>query len=1068
MRPRRGLETLQAAAGRPAVADRTAGAGRRGAWVALSAVLALGAGWLLAGGPATGAAPPKATAAAPAKATAAAPAKATAAVPAKATAAVPAKATAAVPAKAPAAGAESLDARYFHRSWRRGDGLPGNSVYAIAQAADGYLWIGTENGLARFDGQRFVAYGGAAPGVFRSRFVGALAAGRDGTLWIGTERGLLRKRGEEITRDGSPGGLAADAAVSALAEDAAGDLWIGTRSGLLRRSAASGKVSRVGLAGTRVPRLLAGEAGEVWIGTEARGPWRYRAGKLTPIGADPRLSQQTVTGLVRDQDGSILVFTAGAAGRFQDGDVATAVPGGAPEVKDVEAAEAAGGSLWLGTTDRGVVQVAGGKSWFAGPDHPLASARINRIVVAADRTVWFGTSGDGLRQLVEKSCRTYTRGDGLASDTATSVLAEGDGTVWVGTYAGLTRMTRRFDGASFAGGELAGTTVWSLLRDREGTLWAGTARGLARLVAGRWAFLPAWGTPATQVIDSLYEDELGNLWIGTGGGLAMLAPYTDHVVAVRGLEGAEITGLAEDGGGGLWIGTRGAGLLRLRDGKLATLRSAAELPIVTAVRSGSAGEMWVGTFGNGLLHYDAGRWHRFDESNGLDDNTVRQLRADPLGNLWICSGAGISRIPLHAMADLEAGRAATLVPFRYGPEDGIAEGVCYGGSHPGAARSADGHLWFATNHGLVEIRPERLAPPQPGLEPRLDRVTVDGRELAIGRSPAQALSIAGGARRIDLRFSAPIFVAQRRTAFRYRLVGLDRDWIVDGGERLARYTVLDPDSYRFEVALRDEWGGWSEPVVLAELTVEPLLYERPGFAVLVGLAVLAAAVGGHRLADRRLRRRAASLELAVGERTRQLREANAQLAAIATKDALTGLANRRLLQEAMEKELRRAARNHAEVALMMIDVDYFKRYNDSLGHLSGDDCLRRVATILAGAGARPADLVARYGGEEFAVLLPETSATAALAIAESLRQGIEQLAIAHPDSPAARCVTISAGVAAVVPAGGVAAVEVLATELIADADHALYQAKQRGRNQVLAATPATREPAVPRLVTSAA
>jgi diguanylate cyclase (GGDEF)-like protein len=950
-------------------------------------------------------------------------------------------------------GPGAIDARYFERDWRRGNGLPGNSVYAIAQAADGYLWIGTENGLARFDGQRFAAVGAHSPSVFRSRLVGALAAGRDGTLWIGTERGLLRMRGGVVAPEGPPGGLAADAAVSALAEDSGGDLWIGTRLGLLRRSAASGKVVRIGLAGTRVVQLLPGDPGEVWIGTESLGPWRVRSGKLQPVTADPRLSQETVTGLVRDQDGSILVFAERAASRFRDGDAVTMAPGRPPGIAGVVAAGAGGGSLWLGTAERGVVQFAGGETWFASPGHPLASALVFKVFVAADRTVWFGTAGDGLRQLVEKSSRTYTRADGLGSDTTTSVLVEADGSVWVGTYAGLTRLARRFDDAAFVAGEISGTTVWTLLRDRQGTLWAGTSRGLARRVDGRWTFLPAWGAPATQVVDTLYEDRRGNLWIGTGGGLGMMpALEPARVVAVAGLEGAEITGIAEDGGGALWIGSRGAGLLRLRDGKLETLRTAAELPIVTSVRRGQADDMWVGTFGSGLLHYSAGRWHRFHESNGLADDTVRQVQEGPLGNLWICSGAGISRIPRQAVADLEAGRAAAVTPFSYGPEDGVADGVCYGGSHPGVARSADGHLWFATNHGLVEIRPERLAPPQLGIEPRLDRVTVDGRDLEIGGS--RTLMVPGGSRRVAFSFSAPVFVAQRRTAIRYRLVGLDSDWIVDDRGGLASYTVLDAGSYRFEAALRDEQGGWSEPLRLAEIEVEPLIYERPSFFAAAALALLGASYGVHLWAARRLRRRAAALEALVGQRTEQLQDANRRLEALAANDALTGLANRRVLQESMERELRRAARGRSEISLVMIDVDYFKRYNDSLGHLSGDECLRQVAMALRSAASRPADLVARYGGEEFAVLLPETAAPAAALVAENLRQRIQKLALAHPASPVARCVTISAGVMSLVPAVGTPP-----DDLVAAADEALYRAKQNGRNQVHLSERAARQPA---------
>jgi diguanylate cyclase (GGDEF)-like protein len=935
-----------------------------------------------------------------------------------------------------------LAERYFHRGWRRGDGLPGNSVYDIVQSADGYLWIGTENGLARFDGQRFVAYGNRPPGVFRSRYVAALVAARDGTLWIGTERGLLRMRGGVVSREGAAGGPT-EVAITSLAEDPGGDLWIGTRSGLLRRRAATGAVSRVGLAGVRVTQLLAGEAGEVWIGTDERGPWRMRAGRLAPLSADPGFAQATVAALVRDQDGSILVFTGLAVGRFVGGNAVRRARADLAVVKGVTAGGAGRGGLWLATIDRGVVLVAGGRSWFASREHPLATAATSKVFVAADGTVWLGTAGDGLRQLVEKSCRTYTRRDGLASDVTSSVLAEADGTFWVGTLDGVVRMTRRRGGGAVAAAELKGTVVRSLLRDRQGTLWAGTSRGLARRTGARWEFLPPCGGPATLEVNAMLEDRLGNLWVGTTGGLGRLPPASTQAVLVHGLEGQEITSLATAGDGALWVGTRGAGLLRLRDGRLETLRTASDLPIVTTVRRGQAGDMWVGSFGNGLLHYRAGRWFRFDEGNGLADATVRQVRETEDGSLWICSGAGISRVARGAVAEVEAGRAPALIPASYGPEDGVAEAVCYF-FHPGVARSADGHLWFATNHGLVEIRPERLAQRAASARPRLDGVTVDGREWS-GRRPFK-LSVPGSFRRVDFRFSAPVFVGQARTAFRYRLAGFDVEWFLDGGERLARYTSLDAGSYRFEVELRDEQRGWSAPESLAEIEVRPLLYQRPAFAVVVGLALLGTAIGIFRLSERRLLRRAAELEFQVRTRTTELQAANQRLAGLATLDALTGLANRRLLEEALEREVRRASRNRREISVVMVDVDYFKRYNDSLGHVGGDECLRRVAMALRAVAARPGDLVARYGGEEFALLLPETTAQRALEMAEALCRSIGKLALPHPSSPAAPHVTVSAGVAGMVPEAGSEP-----AALIAAADAALYQAKQRGRNQARAA-----------------
>ncbi len=198
-------------------------------------------------------------------------------------------------------------------------------------------------------------------------------------------------------------------------------------------------------------------------------------------------------------------------------------------------------------------------------------------------------------------------------------------------------------------------------------------------------------------------------------------------------------------------------------------------------------------------------------------------------------------------------------------------------------------------------------------------------------------------------------------------------------------------------------------------------------------------------------------------RTEELREANLRLEALATTDALTGLANRRVLQERLEREIQRAARSRKELALVMIDVDHFKRYNDNLGHLAGDDCLRQVAAALRTAASRPADLVARYGGEEFAILLPETPAAQAAVIADTVRQTILKLGLPHPSSPTAPYVTISAGVAGVLPAAGSEP-----AELIAAADAALYLAKQGGRNRALLSESGAHQTAAVRRLGSAA
>jgi diguanylate cyclase (GGDEF)-like protein len=937
-----------------------------------------------------------------------------------------------------AAGAEtssSLEGRYFHRNWRRADGLPGNSVYAIAQSVDGYLWVGTENGLARFDGRHFVVVGG--PGdAFRCRMVEALAADPDGTLWIGTERGLLHLRDGQLVRDGAPGSEVAAAAVGALALDAGGDLWIGTRSGLLRRLAESGDVTAAGLAGLRITHLLAGEPGEVWAGTATAGAWHLRDGKLTPVGGGPGPAGRRVTGLVRGAGGDVLVFDSGAEHDGRARHAALGRRGG------VLAAAGGGNNLWLATAEQGLIQVGPRQSWSAVPGGVLASTLVSTFFFAADRSVWLGSAGDGLHQLVAKSCQTWSHLDGLASDRSEAVLIDAGEVVWVGTSRGLTRLARHPDGSVSAQPALGGFEVSSILRDHQGRLWLGTDDGLRQLSGGRWQAVPLWDR-ARFAVNTLYEDRSHNLWFGTPGGLGTMAAGRGAITRVPGLSGLDVTGLAEAGDGALWIGTRGAGLLRLAAGQLTVLRSAEELPIVTAVRGGRAGEMWVGSFDRGLLHWSGGRWHLLDDSNGLADNSIRQVIEDRGGDLWICSSTGIARLGRQSIDDLEAGRVAAAIRASYGPEDGIAEGVCYGFAHPGVGRTADGHLWFATSHGLVEVRPERMAEAPPlGAPPQLDEAAIDGRLLALAL-PATPLTVPAGAQRLELRPSLPLFAGRARMAMRCRLADFDREWIDPCGERRAHYTNLPPGTYHFQAEVREPSGDWSRPTDLRVIEVEPRLDQRQSARALAAFAPAGLAALLYLGLQRRLRRRAAAMEEVVRQRTEELRQANDRLAALATSDPLTGLANRRRLQEAMETELRRASRSRQEVSLILFDVDCFKGYNDTLGHLAGDDCLRQVAGVLAGAASRAGDLAARYGGEELALLLPGTPARQALRIAETVRQQIQQLGLANPGSTVAPEVTVSGGVAGVLPDASFTP-----AGLIAQADAALYSAKHGGRNQV--------------------
>jgi diguanylate cyclase (GGDEF)-like protein len=368
-----------------------------------------------------------------------------------------------------------------------------------------------------------------------------------------------------------------------------------------------------------------------------------------------------------------------------------------------------------------------------------------------------------------------------------------------------------------------------------------------------------------------------------------------------------------------------------------------------------------------------------------------------------------------------------------------AEG--YGGSQPCGWKSRDGRLWFAGIRGLVMADPRWKAPVTP-LPPVLVETVRDARGSHPGNAP---VGLGPGARSVEIQYAGLGLRAPGRLRYRYQLEGYDSDWVDAGPRRTAYYPRLPGGGYVFRVASIDA-DGRQAPEARLTLVVEPAWHERSLVrGLLAGLAVLAG-FGLHQLRTWRLRVRQVELRKQVAEQTVALRQANQELERLAAVDGLTGIPNRRILDEALAREWQDHRRRGASLALILCDIDHFKAYNDTQGHPAGDATLRRVAQVLASQCRRATDLAARYGGEEFALLLPDTTTPAALALAEQLLAAVRALALPHPASSAADHVTLSLGVAALVPSP-----DTTTADLLRQADECLYRAKHAGRNRAVAA-----------------
>jgi diguanylate cyclase (GGDEF)-like protein len=342
---------------------------------------------------------------------------------------------------------------------------------------------------------------------------------------------------------------------------------------------------------------------------------------------------------------------------------------------------------------------------------------------------------------------------------------------------------------------------------------------------------------------------------------------------------------------------------------------------------------------------------------------------------------------------------------------------------------------------------------------------IDPAHLSVNRTPPpvvieealadnQPIRLEGGDRlrpgrsRFEFRYTALSLRAPEKTAFRFKLEGFDHDWIEAAGRRSASYTNLPSGPYRFRVVASNEDGIWNDRGASVVFSIAPHFYETPWFFLLcaAGLGLVAEVAVVTR--TRRFKARQKELEDLVAERTRQLEDANRGLERLSLLDPLTGIANRRQFERVLEFERKRSDRTGASLALLMIDIDNFKAFNDAYGHLAGDACLKGVVEALAGSMRGAGDLLARYGGEEFAVVLPAATLEGARILAERLRVRVEELRIAGAtDAEEERRVTISIGVAATMETR-----DVSAEQLIAAADHALYEAKQQGRNRVAVAS----------------
>jgi PAS domain S-box-containing protein len=779
-----------------------------------------------------------------------------------------------------AAPARALDGKkaptqYLHRVWTSKDGLPENYVTAILETSDGYLWIGTEEGLVRFDGVHFTVFDRTSTSAFANNVIQALAQGPDGSLWIGTTNGLIRLKNGVFTKYTRRDGLPSDY-ILALSLDKNNALSIFTLgSGTAVWKGGKFFVSNSGTKNSSVPcarRIVRDNEGRLWLVTSA-GLEVVKNGVSRLYTTRNGLASNRIRALLLDSQGVLWVGTERGLERFLNGRFQLFPLGGKNFKPGITCLlEDRDKNIWIGTDNAGMFRWNQYGLANISTADGLASNEVQTLYEDPEGDLWVGTM-DGLSELRDAAFTPYGAPEGLSAKAAFAVQEGKDGSIWIGTVGGgVDRLSDGRINYVAIPGILPKEIVRALFESRDGSLWVGTRRGLIRWKNGKSVGIS--NIPSERV-RCIYEDSSGSMWIGTDSALYKLANgITTVYTTQQGLPNNVIWCVVGDGHGGLWVGTNG-GLSRLQNGRFHTYTTADGLAdnFITSLYEDREGTLWIGSM-SGLTRYRDGRFTVYTDRDGLFDNSQWAILEDDFGYLWMSSNKGVYRVSKQQLNEFAEDQIKSLTSLSFDSADGMRNKECNGGSSSAGWKDRHGNLWFACLAGVVSVNPSRLAATEAPLQVHLESISADGRQIG---SPGDQ-RVFGGGHEIEFRYTAPDFANVERVIFKYQLEGFDQHWVDAGSRRTAFYTNIPPGSYRFAVMASRSDGRWYGGGAGAStgFFVPAQFYQTDWFYALCFLVFVSAGFGAFRLRIRSLRVRQKALELRVAKRTAELRQAEAK------------------------------------------------------------------------------------------------------------------------------------------------------------------------------------------------
>lgn len=942
---------------------------------------------------------------------------------------------------------------YVRNAWSIQQGLPQISVLAIVQDKQGYIWVATQAGLARFDGVRFTNFSPnnepALPGIW----IRSLLVDSSGRVWIGTYKGLaVYEHGQFRTIHIAEAGKYPALDINAMIEDN-GHLVAATTNGvfdlvgeqLVHREASPAPATA----------LLKNDDG-IYIGTLG-GVYRQQGKKNHLLALPEQLQQGKITRLAYAQGKLWAGTSLGLMMRSDD--------------------------HWIPATNNPILQNSPTNMLYQDSDHILwvaSNAGMGRLrdgvlfevlseknpaaiknVIAAfedrEHNLWFGSQWQGLSRLWNGSTRRLSVAEGLIEPLVWSVARAPDGRTWIGTNDGLSVFTDGHFEQVLRGDQLPHPHVYNLLADAD-RIWIGTRRGLVIWRKGRLEAPPLLAPLATTQINGIVRDKSGVMWFPTLDGLFRLeGEQLTHYGKEEGLRDIRVRQIRELKDGRMLVATQD-GLYQLQGGKITEIGLDSGLPPgldVTAVLELRDGSLVIGVLTEAMYMYNGRTWHIFSRAEGFPPNAAFFLTEDNAGFLWVAGIRGITRAALSEMRLVQKGQAtdahAEMILNERGDRRSGEQGFCCNGAgnSKGFMDSA-GVLWLPSRDGVVTLDTQRLSKNMIAPTAVIERVRVHDIWQVI--RDGKRLSLPQDARDLAFEFTALSFQDPGSVLLRYRLQGYDKDWreLEPGASRSVNYTNLPAGSYTFDIMVSNNADVWSKTPAQLAFSIAPHFYETAWFAALL-VALLAGAIyTAFRLQRRAHEKQRAELEEQVAERTQQLSVANQALELASQTDPLTGLHNRRYLSNQIPADLAYYARENrrtgnAENTLLfaLVDIDHFKRINDTYGHKAGDRALQQVSEVLR-QQVRIGDYLVRWGGEEFLLVCRPSARQFVSVLGQRIQSAVAEHLFDLGEGVQVR-LTCSTGLA---ESGLYLTGEQSLSweQLVELADAALYWVKENGRN----------------------